>query len=158
MYHLLICPALSREHIQLNEELNHKLRGWSVPYSAIKPSSRESQLRTKWYHAARRIFPFEEISDSRLSLLTKGFWKSNQYKQCISTRAFMENLANLLRDRANEGKGFPVLSSKIAPRNELLVILRQELTLQTHCLTDPLHFSPLFAEWMSSHPCGSAFG
>src|SRR5579862_6256402 len=92
MYHLLICPALSREHIQLNEELNHKLRGWSVPYSAIKPSSRESQLRTKWYHAARRIFPFEEISDSRLSLLTKGFWKSNQYKQCISTRAFMENL------------------------------------------------------------------
>src|SRR6185437_6301867 len=48
--------------------------------------------------------------------------------------------------------------SNLLPRQDLLSVLIQEFSLQTHGLTDSLHSSPLFGDWNSLSPTDLPFG
>src|SRR6185503_11449026 len=73
-------------------------------------------------------------------------------KSFISTRDFLESLSKVLDNR----KVSPF--SNLLPRPDLLSLLIQEFSLQTHGLTDSLHSSPLFADWNSLSPTDVSFG
>ena len=83
----------------------------------------------------------------RLHFLTKGFWLTNQNKQFISTRKFLDGLSQIVNATA-----------VFTPREDLLTILIGELCLQSHSGTDALRVSPLFHDWSSTRPSDSLFG
>jgi hypothetical protein len=152
MDHLLCCPALVEEQIYLKQVINSRLSYWNIPYSTLPFMSREHGLRSKWKSAARESLALEDVSSSRLDILTNAFWKANQTKPFISTRDFLESLSKVLDNR----KVSPF--SNLLPRPDLLSLLIQEFSLQTHGLTDSLHSSPLFADWNSLSPTDVSFG
>ena len=152
MDHLLCCPALVEEQIYLKQVINSRLSYWNIPYSTLPFMSREHGLRSKWKSAARESLALEDVSSSRLDILTNAFWKANQTKPFISTRDFLESLSKVLDNR----KVSPF--SNLLPRPDFLSLLIQEFSLQTHGLTDSLHSSPLFADWNSLSPTDASFG
>ena len=152
MDHLLCCPALMEEHVHLRQVVKSKLEYWQIPFSNLPFVSREHGLRIKWKAAAREKFSSEAVSSTQLDTLTHGFWKTNQTKQFISTRNFLESLSSVMENRMTS----PHVSS--LPRNDLLSILIHELSLQTQGFTDSLHFSPLFENWTSVNAVDVSFG
>jgi hypothetical protein len=84
---------------------------------------------------AREHFSPNQISDFRLELLLKGFFKANSSKPVISTRQLLENLSVLLSIRR---------STSYQLRQDLIVLLVQAFSLQTQGFTDSWNFSPLF--------------
>ena len=99
----------------------------------------------KWKKVTRERFPSEILSCAILDKLTCGFWKSNQTKQFISTREFIEKLSKVMEYRGSS----PFCNN--LPRQDLLTLLINDLNLQTHGFTDSLHFSPLFEDWTCEH-------
>ena len=134
MDHILCCPALLKEQLLLKENLQAKLKAWEIPYASIPLFSREGVFRNRWKIAARDLFSPGVLSPLKLDLLTKGFWKANRHKQFIPTQQFLKNLSHVVR-RDQEFK-----CKFEFPRNDLVNILIQELTLQTHGLTGALHY------------------
>ena len=51
----------------------------------------EHGLRSRWKSAARESLALEDVSSSRLDILTNAFWKANQTKPFISTRKPIES-------------------------------------------------------------------
>ena len=76
MDHLLQCPALVKEHLHLKQHLDAKLKFWGIPYASTPPKPRDRELRKRWRSAVRERFTPDEISDSRLEILLKGFYKA----------------------------------------------------------------------------------
>ncbi len=152
MDHLLCCPALVEEQVYLKQIAKSSFSYWNIPYSTLPFISRGHGLRRIWTSAARENLALEDISSSRLDILTNAFWKANQSKPFIPTRSFLESLSEVLDNR--------VLSpfSNLLPRQDLLSVLIQEFSLQTHGLTDSLHSSPLFEDWNSLSPTDLPFG
>jgi len=152
MDHLLCCPALVEEQVYLKQIAKSSFSYWNIPYSTLPFISRGHGLRRIWTSAARENLALEDISSSRLDILTNAFWKANQSKPFIPTRSFLESLSEVLDNR--------VLSpfSNLLPRQDLLSVLIQEFSLQTHGLTDSLHSSPLFGDWNSLSPTDLPFG
>src|SRR3954453_3701615 len=99
MDHLLQCPALAKEQNQLKKETSAKFSFWGIPYAGTPQKSHERDLRDRCRFAACRHFATTMISDSRIDLLAKGFYKYNNKKQFISTRQFTKHLSELLRHR-----------------------------------------------------------
>ena len=64
----------------------------------------------------------------------------------------MEKLSTLMENRDQS----PFYEN--LPGHDLLNILIKDLSLQTHGLTDSLHFSPLFEDWTSVNPIDLPFG
>jgi hypothetical protein len=145
MEHILICPALAEEHFQLKSEITKKLVDLKIPYGS-RNFTREHKLRGRWYNAAQEAFP-NVFPSPRLHFLTKGFWLTNQNKQFISTRKFLDGLSQIVNATA-----------VFTPREDLLTILIGELCLQSHSGTDALRVSPLFHDWSSTRPSDSLFG
>jgi hypothetical protein len=85
--HLLRCPALIEQHLCLKEEVKNKFYQWSIPFSSISLPLPEMEFHTLWSRAAREKLRLS-ISEYRLRLLTKGYWKTNRQKQFISTKSF----------------------------------------------------------------------
>ena len=56
------------------------------------------------------------------------------------------------------GQAQDILFLDLPPRQDLLSLLIQEFSLQTHGLTDSLHFLPLFEDWNSLSPIDVPFG
>jgi len=106
----------------------------------------------KWKKVTRERFPSEILSCAILDKLTCGFWKSNQTKQFISTREFIEKLSKVMEYRGSS----PFCNN--LPRQDLLALLINDLNLQTHGFTDSLHFSPLFEDWTSVNTIDLPFG
>jgi hypothetical protein len=52
-----------------------------IPYASAPTKPRDHELRNLWRSAAREHFSPNEISDSRLELLLKGFFKANSSNQ-----------------------------------------------------------------------------
>ena len=152
MDHILCCPALLKEQLLLKENLQAKLKAWEIPYASIPLFSREGVFRNRWKIAARDLFSPGVLSPLKLDLLTKGFWKANRHKQFIPTQQFLKNLSHVVR-RDQEFK-----CKFEFPRNDLVNVLIQELTLQTHGLTGALHYCSLFEEWSSTDPLDVPFG
>ena len=143
------CPALVNEHLQLKDDVKQKFRLWDFPYSSIPLKSRELETRARWRTAAReKMFP--SITDTRLDILTSAYWKANVTKPLVSTRSFLRDLT------ASIGNRYPLLC--VQPRQDLLALLAQTFTLQTHAFTDILNFSPLFDDWTSINEPDTAFG
>ena len=92
------------------------------------------------------------IPTTRLDILTNGFWKVNHTKQFISTRLFLEALSGILRTDT------PAVFASRLPRQDLLSILIQDLSLEMHGFTDSLHVSPLFENWSSVNKSDLPFG
>ncbi len=113
--------------------------------------SREHGLRSKWKSACENLV-LEDVSSSRLDILTSAFWKANQSKPFIPTRSFLESLSKVLDSRRISP------FSNLLPRQDLLALLIQEFSLQTHGLTDSLHSSPLFQDWNSLNAVDVPFG
>ena len=127
MNHLLLCPALLNEHLVMKEEMKSKFSQWNIPLSSIPLHSREQKTCKRLFIAAReKTLP--SISDSRLVNLTKAYWKANRFKQHISTENFLQDLNRALNIR------FP--NRCVYLRNDLLALLIQTFTLQTHGFTD----------------------
>ena len=149
MDHLLCCPALVKEHLQLKDDVKQKLRLWDVPYSSIPFKSRELEFRARWRAAAReRVSP--SITNARLDILTSAYWRSNITKPLVSTRSFMKDLTTSIGNRFS----LPCVQL----RHDLVALLAQIFTLQTHAFTDILNFSPLFDDWTSVNESDTAFG
>jgi hypothetical protein len=96
MDHLLRCPALAKEQVHLKERVVSKFDYWDIPYASIPQKPREHILRAHWRSVARQKFSSTVISDLRLDLLTKGFYKENSQKHFISTRSFTDSLSKIL--------------------------------------------------------------
>ena len=150
MEHLLLCPALVKEHLHLKQQLDAKLIFWGIPYSSTPTTPRDRELRNRWRSAARELFTPDDISDSRLEILLKGFYKTNKSKPFISTRQLLENLSELLHYRRS--------SPCYHLRQDLLVLLIQAFSLQSQGLTDSWSFSPLFGDWTSINSYDEPFG
>ena len=149
MDHLLQCPALAKEQHHLKEVITAKFNFWEIPFSCIPQKSHEQDLRNRCRLAARQHFPSSIISDSKLDLLAKGFYKYNSKKQFISTRQFIENLSELLQHRR---------PARYELRDDLVSLLIRTFTLQTQGLTDSWNFCPLFDDWTSVNPYDVPFG
>ena len=80
----------------------------------------------------------------------KGFYKTNHSKPFISTRVLLENLSELLSNRGS--------SPYSQLRQDLLALLVQAFSLQTHAFTDSWNFSPLFGDWTSINSHDVPFG
>ena len=91
MDHLLCCPALVEEQVYLKQIAKSSFSYWT--YSTLPFISRGHGLRRIWTSAAREKLALEDISSSRLDILTNAFWKTNQSKPFIPTRRFLESLA-----------------------------------------------------------------
>jgi hypothetical protein len=152
MEHVLQCPALIEDAIYLKKLINSRFEFWKIPYRNFPFSGRENGLRMKWKKVARENFPPDLLSCPNLDKLTYGFWKSNQTKQFISTRDFLEKLNKVMENRDSS----PFCN--FLPRRDLLNILIKDLNLQTHGFTDSLHFSPLFEDWTSVNTIDLYFG
>ena len=149
MDHLLQCPALANEQNHLKKVTIAKFNFWGIPYACIPQKSHERDLRDRCRSAARRHFATTIISDSKLDLLAKGFYKYNSKKHFISTRQFTKSLSELLL------QGKPSLYEL---RKDLVSLLIRSFTLQTQGLTDSWSFCPLFDDWTSVNPCDVPFG
>ena len=97
MDHLLLCPALTCEHLQLKEEMKAKLTKWNIPFASIPFKSYEVETRIGWRLAALRILP--SITKLRLDILTKMYWKTHSHKQFISTQNFINDLKFAVKTR-----------------------------------------------------------
>ena len=149
MNHLLLCPALLNEHLVMKEEMKSKFSQWNIPLSSIPLHSREQKTCNRLFIATReKTLP--SISDSRLHNLTKAYWKANRFKQHISTKKFLHDLHRALNNR------FP--NRCVYLRNDLLALLIQAFTLQTHGFTDSVNFSTLFEDWTSINRDDVPFG
>jgi len=152
MEHMLQCPALIDDARYLKQRIKSRFDFWKIPYSNFPFSGREKGLRMKWKKVTRERFPSEILSCAILDKLTCGFWKSNQTKQFISTREFIEKLSKVMEYRGSS----PFCDNM--PRQDLLTLLINDLNLQTHGFTDSLHFSPLFEDWTSVNTIDLPFG
>jgi hypothetical protein len=150
MDHLLQCPALAKEHLQLKEEVMAKFSSWNIPFASIPCKSREIELRTCWRDSARKNILTSSISNSRIDILTKAYWKANIHKQFVSTNAFIRDLVSAAQNR------YPIPC--LQPRHDLVALLAQIFVLQTHAFTDIMNFSPLFEDWTSINGSDAPFG
>ena len=148
MDHLLLCPALTKEHLQLKEDVKAKFQVWNFPYASIPLRSSESEIRERWRAAARKKAP--SLSNARLDILTHLYWKINIQKQFVSTNAFTNDLITAIAHR------YPI--PVVHLRQDLVALLAHVFVLQTHCFTDSLNYSPLFDEWTSINDSDVAFG
>jgi len=87
--------------------------------------SREHGLRSKWKSACENL-ALEDVSSSRLDILTSAFWKANQSKPFIPTRSFLESLSKVLDSRRISP------FSNLLPRQDLLALL-----IQLMCRSEP---------------------
>ena len=149
MDHLLQCPALSNEQNHLKQITTATLSFWGIPYACIPQRSQELEFRDRCQSAARRSFAATVISDRRLDLLAKGFYRNNSNKQFISTRQFIESLSALFLHRRQ---------SRYELRKDLVSLLIRVFSLQTQGLTDSWSFCPLFDDWTSINSYDVPFG
>ncbi len=152
MAHLLVCPALSKEHRLLNDVMQRTLRRLQVPFVDKNVQSREAKHLHKWEKTALRAFQHESLLPARLNLLCKGFWESNKHKQFISTRQFILDLEEVLNVRV------PSLPIVYCPCGKPIAPLIHDFCLQTHCATDILEFFPHFGSWTSEEAIDTRFG
>jgi hypothetical protein len=94
MDHLLQCPALVKEHLHLKQHLDAKLKFWGIPYASTPPKPRDRELRKRWRSAVRERFTPDEISDSRLEILLKGFYKANSSNHLSRLASFWKTYLN----------------------------------------------------------------
>ena len=81
MDHLLICPALTSEHVKLREGMKMKFTQWDIPFALIPLKSYEVETRINWRAAALKAFP--SVSKSRVDILTKAYWKKHAQTICL---------------------------------------------------------------------------
>ena len=94
--HLLQCPALFKEHLQLKEEVEAKLLFWKIPFASTPLKSYEMETRSRWNAAARkRVAP--SLPNSTMDIITKSYWKANTQKQFISKKNFVSDLSLCLK-------------------------------------------------------------
>lgn len=148
--HLLRCPALIEHHISIKTTLQSAFEEWRIPYCHLPLFSRRYELQSIWKNATQKSSL--RVPPPRLDILTYEFWKINQAKPCLSTRNFLESLSKVLQNRVTSPFCTPF------PRQDLLCVLIQELSLETHAFTDSLHFSPLFENWSSIDSADLPFG
>jgi len=99
MDHLLLCPALAKEHLALKNEVTAKLIHWKIPFAATPLKSNEMAVRLQWRAAARKSTALSAVPNITLDTLTKAYWKVNIHKQCISTNSFVKDLTCSVQKR-----------------------------------------------------------
>ena len=101
---------LVEEQINLKQVIKSNFSDWNIPYSTLPFISREQGLRSRWKSAARGL-ALNEITSSRLDILTNGFWKANQAKPFISTRNFLMSI-----ESTGQAQDIPFLQPPTSPR------------------------------------------
>jgi hypothetical protein len=150
MDHLLLCPALAKEHLALKNEVTAKLIHWKIPFAATPLKSNEMAVRLQWRAAARKSTALSAVPNITLDTLTKAYWKVNIHKQCISTNSFVKDLTCSVQKR------YPIPCVQL--RQDLTALLVKAFVLQTHGFTDVLNYSNLFEDWTSINQSDVPFG
>ena len=162
--HIYICPALSKEQLELYNTLENKLRQWQVAYAYKTIESLEEKTCKIWFRKARSTFPLSNgshmsISSERLKGMIKNFWHANQHRNLSSTGC-ISNIQNVLERSC---RSCPVarvcnLQCNIKLPNDLLSLLILRLQLHLEGTTNALHRSTLFTEWCSTEASDRLFG
>ena len=106
MYHMLRCPALLREHMQIQKAAHETLVKWQLPFSRKGIETCQSRTCRTWFHVARRTFVEHHGQDAKTSSLSseqlwrliRDYWNANNHKPTLSTNHFITSLGRVLTE------------------------------------------------------------
>ena len=139
--HLWVCPALAKEQLQLQTNLDKIID--SLPLALDNIHSREATLRQVWFTTARKCC----ASEDRCRILARDFWNANKYKPFIAANAFSNALQKVIR------RSYP---PQLAPN--FLKLLIGVFSLNVEGSTNPLQHFAGFEQWYSLEPEDRVFG
>ena len=139
--HLWVCPALAKEQLQLQTNIDGIIN--RLPLALDKIHSREATLREEWLRTARKF----SVSEDRSKMLTLDFWNANKHKPFIPVKSFSNALQKVVH------RSYP---PQLAPN--FLKLLIGIFSLNVEGSTNPLHRFAGFEQWHSLDPEDRVFG
>lgn len=158
--HLMHCPALYNELLQMNAIVNRALSKWGLLHPHLRPEG--ERLAGNWYMKARQHFAetggkFSIANDYLRQLVRAWLHKGNPNSYPKFERAVEEKLSRFLCNCS--GSHTCALKNCYSFPKELLEILVHELTLAVDGMADALHVADdLFEEWWSNDTLDERFG
>src|SRR6185503_6220856 len=137
--HLYQCPALAREHSEINMAATQVLRKWKIFGAECPIPTQRLKICKDWEDRARISPIFSTLHPGRLSFILEMYWGANHMKPNLSFRCFSMSLRRALTQMNTHLRTRP----RFALPESLTSLMTNRFAIQIEANTNILHRSSL---------------
>jgi hypothetical protein len=156
--HLMHCPALHNELLQMNETVKRSMNKWGLLPGRLVPEG--ERIADRWVMKARIHFAEQGVNtaDDRLRQLARAWVNKGDMRGYSKFERAVEDRLSLLQCKCVRVQSYPSRCGPSLPK-DLLEIFVSELSLAVDGMVDALHLvDELFEEWWSNDSVDEQFG